>query len=142
MEQINQELRRCYQAGEISPMIELHNKFHEIFIAASGNTRLLSVVKNVVTKFQRFRIAVSHTDAILDSLRTHDELIAAFRVGDGELAAELAEKNAREGAEAVVKILRQAEETERKGPRLRARLVLGGRSQSESPKAAPVVSSI
>ena len=102
MEKLNNELRRCYQDADVSAMIPVHNEFHETFVQACGNERLSNLVRMLVAQFQRFRIALSHTDAVEDSLSLHEQIIDAFRARDGERAAELVSMNSIRGSAALL----------------------------------------
>lgn len=108
MEFLNQELRTKYEGGDISGMIKAHNEFHEVFVQASGNDQLCQLIKSLVNRFQRFRIALSHTPAIERSVKQHEEIIQAFREKNSELARELVAKNSMDGSEALMSQLRVA----------------------------------
>ncbi|MCB0323064.1 MAG: GntR family transcriptional regulator [Bdellovibrionales bacterium] len=105
MAELNEQLRDCYARGDIAGMIPVHNEFHEIFVRACGNDRLVSLVKSLVQQFQRCRIALSHTSAVEDSIQLHDEIIRAFRERDPDRAADLVVRNSRQGSDALVNTL-------------------------------------
>lgn len=105
MEQLNEKLRRCYESGDVAGMVPVHNEFHEIFVRACGNERLVSLLKGLVQQFQRCRIALSHTDAVEDSIKLHEEIIRAFRARDAERAATLVAENSRQGSAALINSL-------------------------------------
>lgn len=102
MERMNDELRRRYERSDIAGMISVHNQFHEVFIHACGNERLAILIKSLVKQFQRYRIALSHTDAVEDSIRIHGEIIQAFRQRNAARAAELVRQNSLQGSEALL----------------------------------------
>ena len=105
MESLNEALRAYYARGDISEMVPSHNAFHEVFVDVCGNERLSQLVRQLVNQFQRFRISLSHTPAIEESLRTHEEIIAAFRARDAERAAELVARNSARGGEQLLEAL-------------------------------------
>ena len=108
MEALNETMRRCYLKGDTGAMVPVHNEFHEIFVQASGNDRLAGIVKSLVSQFQRFRITLSHTSAIEDSIKLHDEIIRAFRERDCERAAVLVAENSTQGSAALLESLQAA----------------------------------
>ena len=102
MEKLNRELGQCYEQGNVARIVQVHNEFHEVFVRACGNDRLVQLITGLVQQFQRFRIALSHTDAVRDSVEVHDEIIAAFRARDAQRAEELAAKNSLQGSESLI----------------------------------------
>ncbi|MBL7663205.1 GntR family transcriptional regulator [bacterium] len=102
MSRLNRELKRLYEEQRYTEMIAIHNEFHEIFVRACGNDRLTGLITSLVKQFIRFRIAVSHTDAILESIEVHDRIIRAFRERDGERVAELVAHNSAQGANNLI----------------------------------------
>lgn len=109
MDDLNKRLKTAYEQGNVGEMIPVHNEFHEIFVRACGNERLAELVRSLVNQFQRFRIALSHTDAVEDSIREHDEIISAFRARDEERACNLVQGNAAQGAERLIAKLKHVE---------------------------------
>jgi len=105
MEELNSELRQCYEKSDIASMVPVHNEFHEIFVNAAGNEQLASLIRSLVKRFQRYRIALSHTSAIEESIAMHDQIVSAFRERDSEKASYLVAKNSSEGSEALMRRL-------------------------------------
>jgi DNA-binding GntR family transcriptional regulator len=108
MEQLNLQLRECYDKSNLSSMISIHNQFHEIFVNAAGNEQMASLIRSLVNRFQRYRIALSHTDSILESVAQHERIIAAFRARDAEQAASLVSLNSQLGSKALMDNLKIA----------------------------------
>jgi len=108
MEQLNRELRECYETSNISAMLPIHNQFHEIFVKAAGNEQLASLIDNLVSRFQRYRIALSHTPSILESVSQHEEIVEAFRARDADRAASLVSLNSQLGSQALMDNLKIA----------------------------------
>lgn len=106
MSRLNEELHRRYERQDIAGMIAVHNQFHEVFVQACGNERLSALIKTLVKQFQRYRIALSHTDAVQESIKTHDDIVQAFRKRDAAQAAILVRKNSLEGSEALLSKLK------------------------------------
>lgn len=106
MEWLNGELRRCFERQDIAGMVPVHNEFHEIFVRGCGNDRLAQLIAGLVKQFQRFRIALSHTDAVDEAIKQHTEIVKAFRARNAEHAAELVSKNSLLGSESLLARLR------------------------------------
>lgn len=102
MEKLNEELDQCYAQGNVARVVQVHNEFHEAFVRACGNDRLVQLITGLVQQFQRFRIALSHTEAVRDSVELHREIIAAFRARDTQRVEELVARNSLEGSEFLI----------------------------------------
>ena len=102
MEELNRELKRRHQNGDITGMVPVHNEFHEIFVNACGNERLAQLIRNLVNQFQRYRIALSHTEAIDESIRVHEQIVDAFRMRDSRKVTELVGMNSSQGGENLI----------------------------------------
>lgn len=102
MERLNEKLDALRQEGDLLAMVEVHNRFHEVFTQACGNERISNLLKGLVKEYQRLRISLSHTDAIQDSIAQHREIVAAFRARDPELVEELVRKNSLAGSMALI----------------------------------------
>jgi DNA-binding GntR family transcriptional regulator len=108
MAEVNDSMLAAALNQEWRKAIELHNEFHEIFVAASGNDRLAAIDRNLVMQFQRFRLILAMHGSIEGSARQHREIIAAFRDRDAELAESLVRKNAAYGKKRLLKELAAA----------------------------------
>jgi DNA-binding GntR family transcriptional regulator len=105
MQQLNDELARCFERADVAAIVPVHNEFHDIFVSACGNGRLAALITSLVKQFQRFRIALSHTPAVAESIAIHREIVAAFRNRNAERAADLVTENSRQGCDALLKAL-------------------------------------
>lgn len=103
MEAVNRQMETAAAKKDIRKVFSLHNEFHDVFLAASGNEKLKALVDNMVMQFQRFRILLSMPGRIEGSIRQHWEIIEAFRKKNAALAASLVEKNAVYGKEILLK---------------------------------------
>ena len=108
MEQLNRQLQECYEKSNVSAMLSIHNQFHEIFVNAAGNEQLALLIRGLVNRFQRYRIALSHTSSILESVSQHEKIVQAFRSRDSELAASLVSLNSQLGSKALMDNLKIA----------------------------------
>jgi len=102
MAELNQQMKELYQSSKISKMVPVHNEFHEVFVKAAGNERLASLISSLVRQFQRFRIALSHTEAIEESIRVHEQIIEAFRERNEDKVSELVSQNSHQGGELLI----------------------------------------
>lgn len=109
MERLNNELDELRKSGDYLEMVEVHNRFHEVFVQNCGNERIASLIKGLVQQYQRLRISLSHTDAIQESIATHREIIQAFRERDANKAESLVRRNSLEGSQALVQRIRVSE---------------------------------
>ncbi|MCL5965742.1 MAG: GntR family transcriptional regulator [Deltaproteobacteria bacterium] len=103
MESVNRQMEGASSKKDVRKVFALHNEFHDIFLAASGNEKLRSIVDNMVMQFQRFRILLSMPGRIEGSIRQHQEIIEAFRKRNAALAGALVEKNAAYGKKILLK---------------------------------------
>lgn len=98
METVNVQMEAAARKQDVRRVIELHNEFHGIFVAAGGNERLHAIVQNLVMQFQRFRLILATKGRSLDgSIRQHGEIIEALRARDAERAESLVRNNAAYG---------------------------------------------
>jgi DNA-binding GntR family transcriptional regulator len=109
MTKLNALLKERYEEHDISGMLECHNQFHQIFVKACGNRRLYLMLDGLITQFQRFRIALSHTDAVRDFVVQHEQIIEALRARDALRAKELVAENARQGKQRLLKRLAEGQ---------------------------------
>ena len=106
MERLNEKLEQLRQEGDLLAMVEVHNRFHEVFTQACGNERISNLLKGLVKQHQRLRISLSsHTDAIQESIAQHREIVTAFRKRDPNLVEELVRRNSIAGCQALLERL-------------------------------------
>src|SRR5690606_29941835 len=80
---------------------DLHVRFHQIVVEAAAGPRLYAQIEAIQPQVERYERFYTHVllSGIEDSVREHEDIIAAIRDGD-EAAAEAAiELNWRKGAE-------------------------------------------
>ena len=82
----------------------IHNEFHELFIKASGNEKLLELIQQLLKKFIRLRVASLSLPGRMEiSVQEHDKIIEAFKNHDGVTADQLVQKNAAYGGQVLIK---------------------------------------
>lgn len=104
LETINSRLERLATAGDVKTFFRVHNEFHELFIKASGNEKLLELIQQLLKKFDRLRVASLSLPGRMEiSVKEHDKIIEAFKNHDGDLADQLVQKNAAYGGQVLIK---------------------------------------
>jgi len=95
---VNEKLRTLAREGDVKHFFKIHNDFHDLFIKAADNEKLIELINNLMQKFQRLRIAsLSLPGRMQMSVEEHDKIIDAFSHRNGEQAEKLVRKNAEYG---------------------------------------------
>ena len=105
MERLNGEMEQMHQSGDHATIHDVHNQFHDVFLHASGNEKLFDLTRNLNLKFQRFRIALSFSGIMDESIEEHKEIIAALRARDAQAAETYVRKNAETGCDKLIQLL-------------------------------------
>ena len=108
LETINAKLQQIAADGDIKSFFRVHNEFHELFIKASGNDKLVELINQLVLKFNRLRLAsLAQPGRMEISVQEHRKIIEAFRKHDGDQADSLVRRTATIGAEVLIQSLAQ-----------------------------------
>nr|WP_320114624.1 GntR family transcriptional regulator [uncultured Desulfuromonas sp.] len=100
---INTRLAKLASAGDVKTFFRVHNEFHEQFIRASGNEKLLELIQQLLKKFDRLRIASLSLPGRMEiSVQEHEKIIDAFESHDGDTADRLVRKNAAYGGQVLL----------------------------------------
>ncbi|WP_321529999.1 GntR family transcriptional regulator [uncultured Desulfuromonas sp.] len=100
---INNRLAKLASAGDVKTFFRVHNEFHEQFIRASGNEKLLELIQQLLKKFDRLRIASLSLPGRMEiSVQEHEKIIDAFESHDGDTADRLVRKNAAYGGQVLL----------------------------------------
>jgi DNA-binding GntR family transcriptional regulator len=103
LEAINEKLQKLADEGDVKNFFKVHDEFHEVFIKASGNEKLLELINQLVMKFKRLRLASLSVPGRMDiSVKEHEQLIEAFKKHDGHSADSLVRHTAIIGAEVLI----------------------------------------
>ncbi len=106
LENLNAQMKRCAEKGDIKGFFRLDNQFHDTFLKSCGNEKLCVLVHNLVQQFERFRVtALSVPGRMGDSVKQHDEIINAFRKSDAALVETLVRANAEKSGYILVEEL-------------------------------------
>lgn len=107
LKELNETMRSAAVRGDARAVFRAHNDFHLTFVDLCGNDKLRDLIHQLMSQFARFRYLLSVKGEIADSLRQHEEIIAAFETGDALKVSGLVRENARTGAQNIRdKILR------------------------------------
>jgi DNA-binding GntR family transcriptional regulator len=108
LEAINTKLQQIAADGDIKSFFRVHNEFHELFIKASGNDKLVELISQLVLKFNRLRLAsLAQPGRMEISVQEHRKIIEAFRRHDGDRADSLVRHTATIGAEVLIQSMVQ-----------------------------------
>lgn len=105
MEMVNRQMQAAATKKDLRRVLTLHNEFHDIFLKSCGNEKLHSIVQNLVSQFQRFRLILAIRGKMDGSIKQHEEIIDAFRKKDSGLAESLVMKNAQYGKKILLREL-------------------------------------
>jgi DNA-binding GntR family transcriptional regulator len=105
METVNRQMEASAAKKDLRRVLTLHNEFHDIFLKSCGNEKLHSIVQNLVSQFQRFRLILAIRGKMDGSIKQHEEIIDAFRKRDASLAESLVMKNAQYGKKILLREL-------------------------------------
>lgn len=110
LESINEKLEQLAQQGDVKTFFRVHNEFHELFIRASGNSKLADLIDQLVMKFNRSRMASLALPGRMEiSVNEHRKIIQAFKDRDSDKADNLVKKTAAYGAQVLIQSIAQAE---------------------------------
>ncbi len=108
LEAINAHLEQLAKDGDVKTFFRVHNEFHELFIKAAGNDKLLELINQLVMKFNRLRMASLSLPGRMEiSVREHRKIIEAFRNQDGAKADQLVSKTAAIGGQVLIQSMAQ-----------------------------------
>ena len=110
LETINERLSQLAREGDVKTFFKVHNEFHELFIKAAENEKLMELINQMMLKFNRLRLAsLSLPGRMETSVQEHRKIIAAFKEKNGELADNLVRKTASYGGQVLIQSMAQTE---------------------------------
>jgi DNA-binding GntR family transcriptional regulator len=108
LEAINERLGQLAREGDVKTFFRVHNEFHELFIRAAGNEKLLELINQLMMKFNRLRMASLSLPGRMEiSVQEHRKIIEAFRERDGEKADNLVRRTATYGGQVLIQSMAQ-----------------------------------
>ena len=100
---INDKLASLAKEGDIKHFFKVHNDFHDLFLRAANNDKLLELIDTLMQKFQRLRVASLSLPGRMEvSVQEHRKIIEAFRRRDADQAEHLVRKNAEYGGRVLM----------------------------------------
>jgi len=103
LEAINNRLAKLSKTRDVKTFFRVHNEFHEYFIRAAGNQRLLELIHQLLQKFEYLRVASLSIPGRMEiSVQEHKKILEAFRSNDGTTADLLVRKNAAYGGQVLL----------------------------------------
>ncbi|MGZ3581192.1 MAG: GntR family transcriptional regulator [Ktedonobacterales bacterium] len=93
MAEANRRLALALEACDTGEAVEADTSFHAAFIERNGNHELMALLDDLKSKVRRIDRTFWGTSDRSDSLRDHDELIAAFRAHDSRTAQRVLARN-------------------------------------------------
>jgi DNA-binding GntR family transcriptional regulator len=110
LENINNKMAKLAGEGDVKAFFKVHNEFHDVFVRASGNSKLFDLVQQMGLKFSRLRMASLSVEGRMHiSVVEHEKLLEAFRLHDGEEAERTVKETARIGGKALLDTLDEDE---------------------------------
>jgi DNA-binding GntR family transcriptional regulator len=110
LEAINHRLEQLARDGDVKTFFRVHNEFHELFIRAAGNEKLLELIGQLLMKFNRLRMASLSLPGRMEiSVKEHKKILEAFKSNDGEKANQLVSKTAAYGGQVLIQSMAQQE---------------------------------
>lgn len=110
LEAINERLAQLAQEGDVKNFFRIHNEFHELFIKAAENEKLMELIHQLMLKFNRLRLASLALPGRMEiSVQEHKKIIEAFKSKDGERADNLVRKTASYGGQVLIQSMAQSE---------------------------------
>ncbi|MBE9532279.1 MAG: GntR family transcriptional regulator [Proteobacteria bacterium] len=103
LQDLNDEMEKNEDKGNVKNFFKLDNQFHEVFIKASRNEKLCALIHQLVEQFERFRItALSLPGRMHNSVAQHKEIIEAIEDKNVALVSKLVRANAESNCEVLV----------------------------------------
>lgn len=110
LEAINDRLEQLAKEGDVKTFFRVHNEFHELFIRAANNDKLLELIGQLMMKFNRLRMASLSLPGRMEiSVQEHRKIIDAFKEHDGEKADKLVSKSAAYGGQVLIQSMAREE---------------------------------
>ena len=103
LEAINAKLSQLSEGADVKQFFRVHNDFHDLFVKAANNEKLYEMITNLVSKFQRLRLASLNVPGRMKtSVEEHEKIIDAFRKKNPSGAEKLVRKNAEYGGRVLM----------------------------------------
>ena len=110
LEKINEELKALIDENDLESFYKTHCRFHEVFVKASGNNRLIQMISNLNDHFKRFGIvSLTLPGQYENTIKQHEAILEAFRSGDETGVEERVRTNVMTGGKVLIDHLARSE---------------------------------
>lgn len=107
MERLLVEKQEAITQEDISKLVEVDTKFHELMYQASRNVRLGNIISNLREQIQRFRLtSLSYPGRDKLSLEEHKKIVEAIQARDYQLARQLAQEHIENAENVLIECLK------------------------------------
>ncbi len=104
LESVHKQYIACVEKENMEGAVKKDVEFHDIIYAASGNPRLVAVAGSLREHVYRFRVIYMSGSLIAENvLNEHEEILAALKEAQNNIASNLAEKHIRNQMETIIK---------------------------------------
>lgn len=104
LESVHKQYISCVEKENMEGAVKKDVEFHDLIYAASGNPRLVAVAGSLREHVYRFRVIYMSGNLIAENvLNEHEEILAALKEAQNNIASDLAEKHIRNQMETIIK---------------------------------------
>lgn len=105
LETVHKQYIACVEKENMEGAIKKDVEFHDMIYAASGNPRLVAVAGSLREHIYRFRVFYMSGSSLIaeNVLNEHEEILAALKDAQNNVASDLAEKHIRNQMETIIK---------------------------------------
>ncbi|NLO99437.1 MAG: GntR family transcriptional regulator [Clostridiaceae bacterium] len=105
LETVHKQYIACVEKENMEGAIKKDVEFHDMIYAASGNPRLVAVAGSLREHIYRFRVIYMSGSSLIaeNVLNEHEEILAALKDAQNNVASDLAEKHIRNQMETIIK---------------------------------------
>lgn len=93
LEESNLKLKNALEKKEVLAAVEADDEFHRVILEASDNREIELALDRLISKIRRLEFSKFGSIDGMKSFQKHNEIIAAFRAEDRDLASVLVEEN-------------------------------------------------
>lgn len=95
LEMLNRRLSQYARENDARNFYKTHQEFHDLFVAAAGNSKLAELIDQLGLKFSRMRMAALAVPGRMEtSVQEHRKIIEALRERNGEKADTMVQETA------------------------------------------------
>ncbi len=107
MERLLVEKKEAINDNNMSKLVEVDTRFHELMYKASRNERLSAIISNLREQIQRFRLtSLSYPGRMQESLAEHKNITEAIQARDAKIARQLAHEHIENAENVLIECLK------------------------------------